>query len=78
MASKKTLNLDNMAALRPECLAGLRTARSFVDWQRRREFWKDLDQQRGASRRLRSKDRFPEAGCQVVWNAVLIKFGHFA
>jgi hypothetical protein len=87
MASKKTLNLDNLAALGPERLAAilidvaagnaeikrrlrlelaaqagggdalvaevgkrltaLRTARTFVDWQRRREFLKDLDQQRG-------------------------------
>jgi hypothetical protein len=47
MASKKTLNLDNLAALGPERLAALRTPRSFVDWQRRREFLKDLDQQRG-------------------------------
>jgi hypothetical protein len=86
MASKKTLNLDNLAALGPERLAAilvdlaagnaeirrrlrlelaaqagggdalaaevgkrltaLRTARSFVDWQKRREFLKDLDQQR--------------------------------
>ena len=87
MASKKTLNLDNLASLGPERLAAilidvaagnaeikrrlrlelaeqtggcdalaaevskrltaLRNARSFVDWQRRREFLKDLDQQRG-------------------------------
>jgi hypothetical protein len=86
MASKKTLNLDNLAALGPERLAAilidvaagnadikrrlrlelaaqagggdalaaevgkrltaLRTARSFVDWQKRRDFVKDLDQQR--------------------------------
>src|SRR4051794_32877179 len=86
MASKKTLNQDNLAALGPERLAAilielaagnaeikrrlrlelaaqagggdalaaevgkrltaLRTARSFVDWQKRREFLKDLDQQR--------------------------------
>ena len=86
MASKKTLNLDNLAALGPERLAAilidvaagnaeikrrlrlelaeqtgggdalaaevgkrltaLRNARSFVDWQKRREFLKDLDQQR--------------------------------
>jgi uncharacterized protein DUF6880 len=86
MASKKTLNLDNLAALGPERLAAilidvaagnadikrrlrlelaaqagggdalaaevgkrltaLRAARSFVDWQKRREFLKDLDQQR--------------------------------
>ena len=83
---KKTLNLDNLAALGPERLAAilidvaagnaeikrrlrlelaertgggdalaaevgkrltaLRSARSFVDWQKRREFLKDLDQQR--------------------------------
>src|SRR3954470_17201055 len=86
MASKKTLNQDNLAALGPERLAtilidvaagnaeikrrlrlelaaqagggdalaaevgkrlpALRAARSFVDWQKRREFLKDLDQQR--------------------------------
>jgi hypothetical protein len=86
MALKKTLNLDNLAALGPERLAAilidvaagnaeikrrlrlelaaqagggdalaaevgkrltaLRAARSFVDWQKRREFLKDLDQQR--------------------------------
>jgi hypothetical protein len=85
MASKKTVNLDNLAALGPERLAtilvdlaeddaevrrrlrlelaaqagadtiaaeigkritALRKARSFVDWQKRREFVKDLDLQR--------------------------------
>ena len=85
MASKKTVTLDNLAALGPERLAAilldlaetdaevkrrlrlelaaqvggdaiaaeigkritaLRTARSFVDWQKRRDFVKDLDLQR--------------------------------
>ena len=85
MASKKTVTLDNLAALGPERLAAilvdlaeddaevrrrlrlelaaqaggdaiaaeigkritaLRKARSFVDWQKRREFVKDLDLQR--------------------------------
>jgi hypothetical protein len=94
MASKKTLNLDKLAALDPERLAAilielaagnadikrrlrlelaaqagggdalaaevgkrltaLRIARSFVDWQKRREFLKDLDQQR----RLQTSGKF--------------------
>jgi hypothetical protein len=94
MASKKTLNQDNLAALGPERLAAilidlaagnaeikqrlrlelaaqagggdalaaevgkrltaLRIARSFVDWQKRREFLKDLDQQR----RLQTSGKF--------------------
>jgi hypothetical protein len=85
MASKKTVTLDNLAALGPERLAGilvdladadaevkrrlrlelaaqaggdsiaaeigkriaaLKNARSFIDWQKRRDFVKDLDLQR--------------------------------
>ena len=106
MASKKTLNLDNLAALGPERLAAilidvaagnaeikrrlrlelaeqtgggdalaaevskrltaLRNARSFVDWQRRREFLKDLDQQRGMIVDRIAQTR-PDLALDLMW-----------
>src|SRR5688572_6922014 len=106
MASKKTLNLDNLAALGPERLAAilielaagnaeikrrlrlelaaqagggnalaaevgkrltaLRTARSFVDWQKRREFLKDLDQQRGMIVDRIAQTR-PDLALDLMW-----------
>jgi hypothetical protein len=106
MASKKTLNLDNLAALGPERLAAilvdlaagsaeirrrlrlelaaqagggdavaaevgkrltaLRSARSFVDWQKRRDFVKDLDQQRSLIVDRVAQTR-PELALDLMW-----------
>jgi len=105
MASKKTLNLDNLQALGarrlaelllelaagdaaakrrlrlelsaeagPEAvaadigkrLATLRQARSFVDWQKRPAFVKDLDQQRRLILDKVAEDR-PDLALELLW-----------
>ena len=105
MASKKTVTLDNLAALGPERLAAilveladgdaeikrrlrlelasqagddtlaaeiskrlaaLRSARSFVDWQRRRDFVKDLDLQRAMIVDRVAQIR-PDLALELMW-----------
>src|SRR3954466_11516088 len=106
MASKKTLNLDNLAALGPERLAtilidvaagnaeikrrlglelaaqagggdavaaevgkrltALKAARSFVDWQKQRDFVKELDLQRSMIVERVAQTR-PDLALDLMW-----------
>src|SRR5918911_2625421 len=57
---------DTIAAEIGKRLAALRSARSFVDWQRRREFVKDLDLQRAMIVDRVAQNR-PDLALDLMW-----------
>ena len=73
-AAKRRLRLELSAEAGPEAvaadigkrLAALRQARSFVDWQKRPAFVKDLDQQRRLILDKVAEDR-PDLALELMW-----------